>query len=62
MEQEKEMTVDFIKNHPFPNLDEFTKIMFSISKKSNSSFVIISSYDYRTSKKMQDNILEEHSI
>jgi len=62
MEQEKEMTLDFIKNNPFPNLDEFTKILFSISKKSNSSFVVISSYDYRTLNKMYDNILEEHII
>ena len=62
MEQEKEMTLNFIKNNPFPNLDEFTKIMFSISKKSNSSFVVISSYDYRTLKKMYDNIFEEHII
>ena len=35
------MTLDFIKNNPFPNLDEFTQIMFNISKKSNSSFVVI---------------------
>ena len=62
MEQEKEMTLDFIKNNPFPNLDEFTKILFSISKKSNSSFVVISSYDFRTLNKMYDNILEEHII
>jgi hypothetical protein len=56
------MTLDFIKNNPFPNLDEFTQIMFNISKKSNSSFVVISSYDYRTLKKMYENILEEHII
>ena len=62
MQEEKEMTLDFIKNNPFPNLDEFTQIMFNISKKSNSSFVVISSYDYRTLNKMYDNILEEHII
>ena len=62
MQEEKEMTLDFIKNNPFPNLDEFTKILFSISKKSNSSFVVISSYDYRTLNKMYENILEEHII
>ena len=55
MEEEKEMTLFFFKN-PFPNLDEFTTIMFNISK---NSFVVFSSYDYRTLKKLYENILEE---
>lgn len=62
MEQERQETSNFISENPSPDFGEFTKIMFNISKNSNSSFVVISSYDYRTLKKMYENILEENIV
>ena len=62
MEEEKQETLDFIKNNPFPNINDFVKLMYQISKKSNGSFVVIGSYDYRILKKMYENMMDEEIV
>ena len=62
MEEERQETLDFIENNPFPDLNNFVKLMYQISKKNNSSFVVIGSYDYRILKQTYENILDEDII
>ena len=62
MEKERQETLDFIENNPFPDLNDFVKLMYEISKKNNSSLVVIGSYDYKILKKMYENILDEDYI
>ena len=62
MEEERQETLDFIKNNPFPDLHDFSKLMYQISKKNNGSFVVIGSFDYRILKQMYENILDEECI
>ena len=62
MEKERQETLDFIENNPFPDLNNFVKLMYQISKKNNSSFVVIGSYDYRILKQTYENILDEDII
>ena len=62
MEEERQETIDFIENNPFPDLNNFVKLMYQISKKNNSSFVVIGSYDYRILKQTYENILDEDII
>ena len=62
MEQERQETLNFIRENPFPDLNVFVKLMYEISKKNSGSFVIISSYDYRTLKKLYENIMDEDIV
>ena len=62
MEQERQETLDFIRENPFPDLNVFVKLMYEISKKNSGSLVIIRSYDYRTLKKLYENIMDEDIV
>ena len=55
------MTLDFIKNNPFPDLDNSLKMVYKVRKKSDS-FIIIGSYDYRILNKIYENVLDENLV
>ena len=55
------MTLGFIKNNPFPDLDNFVQMVYRVCKKSDS-VVAIGSYVYRKLKKVYENVLDEHIV
>ena len=69
MEEEKRMTLEFIKNNPFPESetsDEFLMALLNtareLSKRCGGIAPLGSSYDYRYVKKIYENILDKDIV